>query len=339
MGAELMMLARVALAFFSIGRDVEGAESLARLMEVGHAMAVETGLANGTAQASVWQPVMALSGLGGGAPPAVDALGALALPVIAPEGRGGVQARVRAARDHANAVRDLLPTDLWESLNEIHLEIADWSEERLDQAGVYAFCRSVRRAANLVHGVADQMMCHDEGWQFLRLGRSLERAAGQTRLLDATVRAGLAARSATGPEAEVRALRALLSSAGAYYDFMRKVSVSIEPDAVAHYLVMEARSPRSIRCALNEVHDSLAALAAAGAIPAGSAALGAARAACGDLDAAGDVAADARLRALLETVLARCDGIGAAIDTDCFARSPDGLRGALHAQAEHQTQN
>jgi uncharacterized alpha-E superfamily protein len=333
------MLARVALAFFSIGRDVEGAENAARLMEVGHAMAVETGLANGTAKVSVWQPVLALSGLAGAGGPDVDSLGALALPVIAPEGRGGVLARVRAARDNANAVRDLLPSDLWEAVNEIHLEVADWTEERLDQAGVYAFCRSVRRASHLVHGVADQVMCHDESWQFLRLGRSLERAMGQIRLLDASVRATLVARTKKGPEAEFRALRALLASAAAYYDFMRNVSVVLEADAVAEYLVMEGLSPRSIRSALNEVHDSLSALGVAGAIPASSAAVALARAARADLDAAGSIAADARLRALLETLLDRCAGIEAAIDADCFARSPDGLRGALHAQAEHQTQN
>lgn len=333
-----MMLARVALAFFSIGQEVEGAENMARMMEVGHAMAIESGLANGTAHQSVWQPVMSLSGISPGAL-AVESLGALSLPVIAPAGRGGVQARVKSARDHANGVRDLLPSDLWESLNEIHLEIADWTEERLDQAGVYAFCRSVRHAVHLVHGVADQVMCHDECWQFMRLGRSLERCMGQARLLDASVRATLVARTSQGPEAELRALRALLSSAAAYYDFMRKVSTSLEADAVAEYLVMEGRSPRSIRFAMAEVHDSLTALAAAGAIPATGNALSLSRAARSDLDAADPVAADSRLRGLLETILKRCEGIEASIDADCFARSPDGIRGALHAQAEHQTQN
>ncbi len=44
---------------------------------------------------------------------------------------------------------------------------------------------AIREGAYRFHGVTDQTMNHDEGWQFIQFGKYMERACAVSILLDA----------------------------------------------------------------------------------------------------------------------------------------------------------
>ena len=51
-------------------------------------------------------------------------------------------------------------------------------------AGPHRFCDKIKFGTHRFHGVTDATLAHDEGWQFLRIGWSLERAEMTSRLVD-----------------------------------------------------------------------------------------------------------------------------------------------------------
>lgn len=328
------MLLRVAQALLAIGRDVERAGIRARLLEVGQGMMLEGGRANGSAGVAVWEPVVAVAGSGD--PAAAEARTLVRFLALSPDGPASVLGCIRSARTQANTVRDHLPTDLWEVINEAHLDLGEWSGTRLDHAGVYGFCRRARHASHLLEGVADQVMRRGPVWRLLRMGRFLERARAQAALLDAVlpVRGGRA-QSPISPDEEARYWRGVLDASSAYEAFLDAGMAQATPGAVTDFLVRDADFPRSLRFALSQIRASLAGLASDGAIPR-------------DAPVADPI--DGLLTALDEPMAERIAVVIGAVPGACatveeslvgrpltFHRSPSGS--AAHAQAAHQTQN
>ncbi len=150
-----------------------------------------------------------------------------------------------AARENARRARETLSTELWEGIN------TTW--HRWNGMGRQAVTERhlswVRERAALVSGIADSTMSHDDAWDFLVLGRSLERADMTARLV------------ATGglphggpPWATV------LSSCGAQQAFMRSQRGLLSDDLAAAFLVLDREFPRSVFFALAEAERRLIAL-------------------------------------------------------------------------------
>ena len=107
-------------------------------------------------------------------------------------------------------------------------------------------------------------MRHDESWQFMRLGRYLERAEKAARLLEIKFHL----MSPEDPAVDLHQWRALLSSASAEEVYVHADPAGLSPNAVARFLILDERFPRSVAYALGEVEDAIAELAAAGAMAA-----------------------------------------------------------------------
>jgi uncharacterized alpha-E superfamily protein len=255
---------------------------------------------------------------------------------LSPDGPASVLGCMRSARAQANTVRDHLPTDLWEVINEAHLDLGEWSGTRLDHAGVYGFCRRARHASHLLEGVADQVMRRGPVWRLLRMGRFLERARAQAALLGAVSPArGERARSPISPDEETRYWRGVLDASSAYEAFLDAGMAHATPDAVTDFLVRDPEFPRSLRFALSQIRISLVGLASDGAIPRD---VPVAEPIDGLLAALDDPAAE-RIGVVIGAVPGPCATVEEALVGRplAFPRSPS--ESVARAQAAHQTQN
>ena len=99
-------------------------------------------------------------------------------------------------------------------------------------AGPHRFCDKIKFGAHRFHGVTDATLPHDEGWQFLRIGWSLERAEMTARLVDVQYQNLLDELPAAGA-ADNHQWMAVLRSVGAYEAYHRQYHSSIEPEKVA----------------------------------------------------------------------------------------------------------
>ncbi len=83
---------------------------------------------------------------------------------------------VRAARENARSVREIISSEMWEQLNEFYLTVNSAADAAGSRTDPQDLLRAVKRAGHLFTGVTDATMTHNESWNFCRLGRMLERA-------------------------------------------------------------------------------------------------------------------------------------------------------------------
>lgn len=329
------MLARVAHALFAVARDLERAEGLARLLETGHALAVESHAADGASR-SVWEPLVAIAGdledfhrthL------RADARSVSWTFAFDSDHRGSIASALARARTNAMSVRDTLPTEVWEAINQASMQPGRWPPRRVAREGVYPFCRDIRRAGHQIAGVMDHSMRRDEGWEYMCLGRFLERADLTARMV--AVRYGVAGgTSESAPAWTVPMGDPVADEARLLID-----GVGIAPETISRLLMLDEASPRSVAFGLHQVERSIACLVAMGSIAPDPPALTLARAGHGMLaEASAGPWAPADVDVLAERVIARLQSLSEAIADSCFLAAHDAPIGR-HAQASRQAQN
>lgn len=330
------MLARVAHALFATARNLERAEGLARLIETAHALALEGPSSNGRAEELVWEPLVRIAGdhdefmrthL------RADARSVSWTFAFDHDHPGSVAACLGRAREYATSVRDTLPAEVWESINAAAAVPRRWPPGRVAREGVYPFCRDIRRDGNLIAGVMDHAMRRDEGWEFMCLGRFVERAELTARLVG--VKYGLSGEPAPAqPAWSVPMGDPVADEARLLID-----GLGIAPETMSRLLMLDESSPRSVAFCMLQVEGSIDRLVAAGAIAPDPPARMLARIARATLTEAADGPWDpGDVTKLSDRLAARCASIADAIATSCFIAAHNAPIGR-HAQASRQAQN
>jgi uncharacterized alpha-E superfamily protein len=339
------MLARVAEAFYWTAREVERADALAVALEVSHASSLESiatrnGVPGGFGTGS-WEPLVELSSdleEFRRTHREVDERTVSWFLTFGAGNPNSVIACVTRAREGARSARDRLPTELWESINSFYLELAEWPAGRIAREGIYTFCERVRRNVALIHGVTSDAVRRDAGWQFMRLGRFLERGDRTARLLQVAY-GSTPSRSEAGASLDVHQWANVLRAASALEAYLQVEPSDLSPEAISRFLIMDERSPRAIAFCLEELDRALADLVelealVEGALPA--LIVGSTR----DLvHAAAGLPWDEHLPSLLDRIRGLFDQIGVAITESCFSASYVRDHSEQHAQATRQAQN
>lgn len=159
-------------------------------------------------------------------------------------------------RENLRTTRDVVPEETWELINELTIFMQDNVGRSSRRAHRHIILEGIIRGCQQINGLLYGTMPHDEAWDFLRLGRNLERADMTTRILDA----GAAAIIYMNEEAPVNAQQIIwgnvLRSAGAEQSYRRKLRASVQGAEVARYLLEDYQFPRTIEHCLNAITDS-----------------------------------------------------------------------------------
>ena len=165
---------------------------------------------------------------------------------------------VSRVRENARTIRDRISRELWEDVNSFYHRVRAFRAESEVMAGPHRFCNEVKFSSHQFRGVADDTLPHDEGWQFLRAGRALERAEKTARVVDVEYHTLLEGRTAQRPDNHQ--WMAVLKSVAAYEVYRREFHASVDPKKVAELLVLHPLHPRSIRFNIAELQASLQAI-------------------------------------------------------------------------------
>jgi uncharacterized alpha-E superfamily protein len=245
------VLSRIAESLFWIGRYVERAEDTARILEVQTQLMVEDPAAD---VAMTCESVLAIMGVPATDGEEVGIQQLLQRLAYDPGSPASIHATLRAAREVARRARETLSTSMWEAVNTTWRAIPNGRFDAMSPPVAFAW---IRGRAALINGTADATMLRDEGWQFLMLGRSIERADMTARLV--------AAASLSTSSAWTTSLRAC----GGYESFLRTYK-GLETDRVAaEFLVLDRLFPRSVVFALSRAEQCLENLDASGGQRAG----------------------------------------------------------------------
>ena len=239
------MLSRIAESLYWVGRYVERAEDVARILDVHvHHLLEDPAVEEQAA-------CRALLGVMGIRPDGEDIDAATVTRLLAFDSTGtcSIVRSISAAHENARGARDALSAEMWECLNATHNEVATHVRRAVD-VGPHGFFRYVKERAAIMAGLADSTMSRDDGWRFLTLGRSLERVDMTTRLLLARF---------SEPD-DAPGWITTLRSCSAHESFLRTYRRAVEPALVAEFLLLDRLFPRSAFHALGVAEHCLAQL-------------------------------------------------------------------------------
>jgi uncharacterized alpha-E superfamily protein len=226
----MALLSRVATVLYVLGRDVERTEHLARLLRVHLELSLDRPTPRGR---RFWSDLLQLAGWV--APEPAVREHAVGLMMGDPRGPS-LRRNLESARRAALAVRPTLSIEVWEQVNALYWRLSDagWHGEPYD------YLRQIELGTQLVAGLVDDTMAHDEAWSFVKLGKHVERAANVIRLVSRK-REELA-EHLDDPIVWAGVLRCCASLEA----FRLRFGASMTADAVSRFLLLDRLSPRSV---------------------------------------------------------------------------------------------
>ncbi len=258
------LLSRVANSLYWIGRYIERADNVARFVGVNLQMMLDLPAEN-TGQ---WQALVQTSGDNQifreryGTPTQESVIRFL---VFDRENPNSIDVCINVARENARSVRDTISSEMWEQVNRMYL-LMNGNSGSLSADALPEFFHRVRTECHLFHGLTDGTMSHNEAWNFLRLGRKLERADKTSRILDVKYYMLLPSVADVGtPYDDVQWSAVLKSVSG--FEMYRKRYGRISPDRVVEFLLLDREFPRAIHYCINCADECLHAITG---LPAGS---------------------------------------------------------------------
>lgn len=236
------MLSRAATSLTLLGRHLERADHLARILGVHVALSLDRDDEPGP---EFWLRFMELAGWRGSTTVRRDdAVETVIAGTLGPS----VRSSVAAARAAAQAVRPSLPTELYEQVNALHLRVqgGTW------QPDLYAFLTDVQISVRLVDGLLEDTMSHDEARDFLRLGKFVERSANVTSIVTRKC-----AELADSPESTLE-WTAVLKSCFAFESYQARYPGGVSAERVVECLLLDESLPRSARFSTSAAMEAVA---------------------------------------------------------------------------------
>ncbi len=251
------MLSRVAESIYWMSRYVERAENVARFIDVNLNLMLD---ASGGDQQ--WWPLVNTTGdhedfekrYGAATQESV-----IHFLTFDRENPNSMISCLRAARENARSVREIISSEMWLQLNKFFLKVNDAAANSLAGESLHDFYSDAKLSSHLFTGITDATMTHGEGWHFCRLGRKLERADKTSRILDVKYFILLRSVADVGTPMDDSQWAAVLRSASAF-EMYRKRQGRISPKGIVQFLLLDPEFPRAIRFCLNSARESLHAI-------------------------------------------------------------------------------
>jgi uncharacterized alpha-E superfamily protein len=252
------MLSRVADSIYWMSRYIERAENVARFIDVNLQLMLDS--TSGDDQQ--WQPLVNTTGDHEAfAKRHQEATQQKVMHFLTfdAENPNSILSCLRAARENARTVREIISSSMWIELNKFYLMVTSAAVNPQALTSPHEFFTEVKNASHLFNGVTDATMTHGEGWHFLHMGRMLERADKTSRLLDVKYFILLRSVEDVGSAYDDIQWAAVLRSASAF-EMYRKRFGRIFPRGVADFLLLDREFPRAIQFCLLSARDSLYAI-------------------------------------------------------------------------------
>ncbi len=261
------MLSRVADSLYWMSRYLERAEHTTRLLDVNLSLMLDESPTNSDHR---W--LRLLQAMGNpkrvkweGNPYALASTLTFDLDL-----KSSVLSCIVGARENARHVREQISTEQWQRLNSLYLDATRPEHRTVLEIGSpeassevpSAFLQLVLEAIHQFQGITDSTMSHGEGWQFIQVGRFLERASETAKLLEAYHNDLWAQPEHGSTETNVEsnqylAWMGLLRSATAFEAYCKVYTADLTPERILEFLLLNDEFPHSLRFSIESVEGAL----------------------------------------------------------------------------------
>jgi len=241
-----------------MSRYIERAENIARILDVNLQLLLDFRSLDDEGLRDHWMPIVQATGDQDSFVAQKQRATASAVAefmVFRQENPNSIVSSVCQARENARMVREQLSEELWEELNSLYLFLNSNAGEHLLASDPPRYYETIRRAAYTFHGIASASTARSDAWEFMDLGRHLERADKTTRFLDIT--SFLSKEDAATGEGHTLHWLAILRSCGALGAFRAVHSGELSGEKVADFLLFSRDFPRAVRFCVDRIDRSL----------------------------------------------------------------------------------
>jgi uncharacterized alpha-E superfamily protein len=255
------MLSRVADALYWLARYMERAENSARILDVNVQVTLDSDEAGVEAERNAWQPILATledQTRFTSVHKAINGDTVCVFVTFARENPNSIWSCVAGARENARTIREYISSEMWERINALYLWLrAEEAHRDIASSSGIGFYRQVVDMCHQFHGTTDQTLTHGEGWDFIQVGKFIERADNASRLLDLKYHILLPSGERVGGTVDTVQWQAVLRSCSAFEAYRKVYTAQVTPWSVAEFIILHDRFPRSVRFCVDSLDVAL----------------------------------------------------------------------------------
>jgi len=243
------MLSRVAERMYWFGRYIERAENTARLISVNTNLMLDLNRVG-----FIWGSLISITGLEEAYARRFSQKDERnVVRFLLDDPSGSIRHSVAMARENVRTTREILPSESWENVNELFMFISDNIDAGVKRDGRHRVLAQVMRRCQGLTGYLAGAMSNNDAYNFIKIGRNLERADMTTRILDVGCLNLVSERRPEILEYEPILWMNVLRSLTALQMYRQNVKDRVNGEDVAEYLMDDVYFPRAVAHCLKQV--------------------------------------------------------------------------------------
>ncbi|MCZ4255031.1 alpha-E domain-containing protein [Sulfitobacter sp. G21635-S1] len=254
------MLGKTAGGLYWMFRYLERAENIARLVEAGFRIALTR---SNDAEAE-WKSVIVTSASQDtyeAHHEGYDSSQVINFLLREAHNPSSVLSIIKAARDNARLTRTALTTEVWYAVNDTWMMFSELLKNPVPETEVPRVLSVIRQQAALVRGALHGTMLRNDIYDFCSLGIAIERMDSTARIIDVKYYSLLPSPSFVGSRLDNVQWETVLRSVSAHRSFRWAVEDDFTAPAIANFLILDSRMPRSLNFCANQIAANLGLLA------------------------------------------------------------------------------
>jgi uncharacterized alpha-E superfamily protein len=164
---------------------------------------------------------------------------------------------VNGARENARQVREEISSEQWQRLNRLFHQMHSPQAQAQFRTSINDYLASVLDGIHLFKGVSDTTMIHGQGWQFIRLGRYLERAYATATLLEVYQADLFHAAEREHSGYQYLELVGLLRCCTSFEAYCQVYTADLSPDRILEFLLLNRDFPHAIRYCVDGIRHAI----------------------------------------------------------------------------------
>jgi uncharacterized alpha-E superfamily protein len=170
---------------------------------------------------------------------------------------GSICSSLHYARENARTLREILPTEAWELLNEFIGECTRNVDSAISKRTRFEFLKRVVVSLQTIAGILDGTMNRNDAYTFSHLGRNLERADMTSRIVDVRSAQLLPAETPELRPFEAVQWMSVLKSLSGYQMYRLRMRTRVKRTDVLQFLLRDDQFPRSCQFCLTQIEQSV----------------------------------------------------------------------------------
>ena len=159
------------------------------------------------------------------------------------------------ARENCRTSRDVLPEQVWEQINELHNYVNARIGEAIPRRGRFDVLTEIIQRCQQLTGLMAGTMSQGSAYDFVRIGRNLERADMTSRVVD--IGAMYLHRAGESDNVDVHVWTSMLRALDVYQMYRKDVQLAVSWRAVVMYLLQNTFLPRAVAHCLDRVEEGV----------------------------------------------------------------------------------